>query len=79
MDPQVYAGQINTIGRLIFIFPIVTFSCDADHKFWQLELVLNFSHNSTQLMLITTNCAVIKVFKVVICGKYKNLNKITKI
>ena len=53
------------IHRLLFVFPLVTFSRDADHKFWQLKLVLSVSHNSTQLTLITTDCAVIKVFKII--------------
>ena len=47
---QIYAGQTENILRLIFVFPLDTFSCDADHKFRQpnLNLVLNGSSHSTQ-------------------------------
>ena len=59
-----YAGQMENMRRLIFVFPLDTFSCDADHKFWQpnLNLVLNVSPHSTQLTLIIGDCAVVKVF-----------------
>ena len=30
---QIYAGQTENMRRLIFVFPLDTFSCDADHKF----------------------------------------------
>ena len=61
---RIYAGQTENMRRLIFVFPLDTFSCDAYHKFWQpnLNLVLNVSPHSTQLRLITGDCAVIKVF-----------------
>ena len=61
---RIYAGQMDSMGRLIFVFPLDTFSCDADHKFRQpnLNLVLNVSPHSTQLTLIIGDCAVVKVF-----------------
>ena len=64
---RIYAGQTENMRRLIFVFPLDTFSCDADHKFWQpnLNLVLNVSPHSTQLMLIIGNCAVVKVFNLI--------------
>lgn len=37
--------------RLIFVFPLVIFSCDVDRKFWHLKLILNVS----QLNSINTN------------------------
>ena len=30
---QIYAGQTENMRRLIFVFPLDTFSCNADHKF----------------------------------------------
>ena len=36
-----------------------------DHKFWQLNLVLSVSPHSTQLTLITADCAVVKVFNLI--------------
>ena len=30
---RIYAGQKENMRRLIFVFPLDTFSCDADHKF----------------------------------------------
>ena len=64
---RIYAGQTENMRRLIFVFPLDTFSCDADHKFWQpnLNLVGNVSPHSTQLTLITSDCAVIKVFNLI--------------
>ena len=57
-----YTSQTEKMHRLLFVYPLVTFSPDIDHKFWQLKLVLSVSqvtsHNSTQLTLITTDCAV---------------------
>ena len=60
---RIYAGQTEDICRLIFVFPLVTFSCDPDHKLWQpnLNLILNVSPHSTQLTLITGDYAVVKV------------------
>ena len=29
----IYAGQTENMRRLIFVFPLDTFSCDTDHKF----------------------------------------------
>ena len=54
---RIYTSQTEKMRRLLFVYPLVTFSRDVDHKFWQLKLVLNVNHNSTQLMLITTDCA----------------------
>ena len=63
----IYAGQTENMHRLVFVFPLDTFSCDADHKFWQpnLNLVLNVSPHSTQLTLIIGDCAVVKVFNLI--------------
>ena len=44
---RVYAGQAE-MCRVIFVFPVVTFSCDTDHK---------SSFHSTQLTLITADSA----------------------
>ena len=30
---RIYAGQTENMRRLIFVFALVTFSCNADHKF----------------------------------------------
>ena len=30
---RIYAGQMEKMHRLIFVFLLDTFSCDADHKF----------------------------------------------
>ena len=30
---RIYAGGTENMRRLIFVFPLGTFSCDADHKF----------------------------------------------
>ena len=30
---RIYAGQTENMCRLIFVFPLDTFSCDTDHKF----------------------------------------------
>ena len=30
---RIYAGQTENMRRLIFVFPLDTYTCDADHKF----------------------------------------------
>ena len=59
--------EMENMHRLIFVFPLDTFSCDADHKFLQpnLNLVLSVSPHYTQLTLITGDCAVVKVFNLI--------------
>ena len=64
---RIYAGQTENMRRLIFVFPLDTFSCDADHKFLEpnLNLVLSVSPHSTQLTLIIGDWAVVKVFNLI--------------
>ena len=55
----------NAQAHVCLFFSVSYIFMRRNYKFWQLNLILSVSPHSTQLMLITADCAVVKVFNLI--------------